>query len=216
MVIAANLFTIKHIFICRFHILHAAFYHYRPACWIVNLMPRMNFFNLQSVKSKIKKFESDEGKTEISGANGGRLGLFWSCDAGFAMNDDGSTKGNKNLFYTVPKEGSNVWVDGWVIPKYAKNTKAANYFIKYLMEKENSIANAEYAGAPTSNKEAMAELKATFEKDDDGFFPNEDFKKMYLDMMFPSDKTLKRCAIMGDFGEYYDKMTKMFIDVKAA
>jgi len=173
---------------------------------------------LTGLKNKIKKLESDEGKEEISSKNGGRLGLFWSCDAGFAMNGEGRIKGNKNLFYTVPDEGSNVWVDGWLIPKYAKNTKAANYFIKYLMEKENSIANAEYAGAPAANQKAMEELKASLEKDDDGFFAGtpSGFKAMYIEMMFPSEKTLERCAIMGDFGEFYNAMTQMFIEVKGA
>ena len=33
------------------------------------------------------------------------------------------TTGNPNLEYVIPKEGSNVWIDSWVIPKIAKHKK---------------------------------------------------------------------------------------------
>ena len=46
----------------------------------------------------------------------------------------------------VPKEGSIVWFDGWVIPKYAKNTKAASYFINFMCMSENAIRNMEEIG----------------------------------------------------------------------
>lgn len=30
---------------------------------------------------------------------------------------------NPDLEYVIPKEGSNMWIDSWVIPKNAKNKK---------------------------------------------------------------------------------------------
>ena len=47
------------------------------------------------------------------------------------------------LAYTVPEEGSNIWYDGWVIPKYARNRKAASYFINFLCRPDIALRNME-------------------------------------------------------------------------
>ncbi|MDR2202543.1 MAG: extracellular solute-binding protein [Clostridiales bacterium] len=186
---------------------------------------------LQAQAPHVYKYESDNGKIAMAeGIDDGKLGLYWSCDAGFAMNDfevetsnnscakPRPVAGNKNLWYTVPQEGSNVWVDGWIIPKYAKNVAGANLFLKFLLGDEISILNSEYAGAPGANRAAMAELKASLEEDGDGYFEGKsaEFKAMYLDMMFPSHETLQRCAVMGDFGDLADEVSLMWSnDIRA-
>lgn len=168
-------------------------------------------------KPLLKKYESDNGKMDMAedNADSGKLGLYWSCDAGFVMNNferNGiEIKGNHDLRYVVPDEGSNIWVDGWVIPKYAKNEVAANRFLKFLCTPEIARLNAEYAGAQTCNKDEMARMKADLEKDTEFFGEGEsEFKTMYLEMFFPSDETLKRCAVMSDFGSRYPDSLKMF------
>jgi len=54
-----------------------------------------------------------------------------------------------NLDYFVPKSGGNIWFDGWVIPKYAKNVLAANEFAAFLMRPENAIRVMDYIGYPS-------------------------------------------------------------------
>ena len=73
----------------------------------------------------------------------------------------------------------------------------------------------DYAGATTAVKAAAEEYKAMLEEDEDGFFEGtyEGFREMYMEMMFPSDETLKRCAIMKDYGEYNQKLDEMWMDV---
>ena len=39
---------------------------------------------------------------------------------------------NENLAFSVPKEGSNMWVDAWFIPKTCRNKKNAELFLNYL------------------------------------------------------------------------------------
>ena len=51
-----------------------------------------------------------------------------------------------HLDYEVPAEGSNVWYDGWVIPKYARNKKAASYFINYLCRPDVALRNMDACG----------------------------------------------------------------------
>ena len=43
--------------------------------------------------------------------------MLYAEDAQSAM-EEAATVG-VDLAYTIPEEGSNVWYDGWVIPKYA-------------------------------------------------------------------------------------------------
>lgn len=164
-------------------------------------------------KPVICKYEVDDGKNDmLAGTTDAWLGFFWSCDAGLIMIEDGGD----HFYYTVPKEGSNVWVDGWVIPKYAKNTKAANYFLKFINMHEYAAINFEWMGESVSVKSVMDEAKQAI-IDDDAFEADyyEGYKQMYLDMMFPPEDVLNRCGIMRDFGiKMNTELDSMWIDVK--
>lgn len=148
----------------------------------------------------------------------GSFGVFWSCDAGYVMNGEDDESPNKNLRYIVPNEGSNVWVDAFVIPKNAVNTHAANLFIQYLCEKDIAYDCMLYAGSTSAVKEAVDQYKEELENDEDGFFASApaDFKQMYMDMMFPPKEVLARCGIMRDFNEYNDDLINMWQDVKSS
>ncbi|MBR2160181.1 MAG: extracellular solute-binding protein, partial [Clostridia bacterium] len=61
------------------------------------------------------------------------LDVAWSGDAAWAVQESIDTDNGVNLNFFIPYEGTNVWFDGWVIPKYAKNVKAANEFVAYLL-----------------------------------------------------------------------------------
>ena len=108
---------------------------------------------LLSVKSGGAEWDVDNIKFEMAaGTSDVAVALMWSCDAGYVMNDyedaDGNEKeGNRDLWYVVPEEGGNVYIDAFVISKYAVNVDAANWFLKFLCLKDTAIANSEYAGA---------------------------------------------------------------------
>ncbi|NLB39342.1 MAG: extracellular solute-binding protein, partial [Clostridiales bacterium] len=68
----------------------------------------------QKADGIVKAYQVDETKDKMV-AGEAALALMWSGDAQYAINL------NENLAYSVPKEGSNVWVDGMVIPKTAPN-----------------------------------------------------------------------------------------------
>ncbi len=172
---------------------------------------------LMAQKRNVHDYEVDSAKDELlrdSNGKKGYFGLFWSCDAGYIMTGEEDDT-NKNLYYTVPEEGSNVWLDAFVIPTYSKNPDLANAFIEYLSETDIGYECMDYAGATTAVKAAAEEYKAMLEEDEDGFFEGtyEGFREMYMEMMFPSDETLKRCAIMKDYGEYNQKLDEMWMDV---
>ena len=175
-------------------------------------------------KSLLYKYEVDSGKADmLAGTTQGTLGLFWSCDSCLIMQEDGG----EHFYYEVPKEGSNVWVDGWIIPKYAGNKYAANMFLKFinLYDDENDFAmrNFDYMGASMASAEVMADAKAALEEDDGTdeesvlYDKPEWFKQMYIDMLFPPDDVLARCAVMRDFGKKWStELDSMWIDVKTS
>lgn len=164
-------------------------------------------------KPAVYKYEVDNGKEDmLAGTTEAWLGLFWSCDVLLVLNSDGGD----HFYYEVPKEGSNVWLDGWLIPKYARNEKAANYFLKFINTHEYAATNFEWMGSSMSLKSVMDEAKQALEEDDEyfeAFYPK--FKDMYIDALFPPAEVLARCGVMRDCGiKKSVDLASMWIDVK--
>ena len=111
---------------------------------------------LKALKPNISGWEADFGK-EMMTKNKTWLNLTWSGDAVWAI-DEAEAVG-VDLAYEVPREGSNIWYDGWVIPKYARNPKAASYFINYLCQPEIALRNMDAIGYVSAV--ATPEIKAT-------------------------------------------------------
>lgn len=173
---------------------------------------------LLAVKNGGAEWDVDNVKFEMAANDSNvAVALMWSCDAGYVMNDyeddNGDEQvGNRNLWYVVPDEGGNVYIDNFVISKYAVNTEAANYFLKFICLKDIAIKNSEYAGAISIVKEAYDELYTTYVEDEDGMFEgvSADWKAMFLETMFPSTETLARCGVMRDFGAGKDAVVAMW------
>lgn len=98
---------------------------------------------LVSLKDNIFGFEVDSGKNDIITGKI-KMNLAWSGDAVYSI-ETAYDEANKVLEYYVPEEGSNVWYDGWALPK-GSNRKLACAFIDFLSEPENAARNMEYIG----------------------------------------------------------------------
>lgn len=78
--------------------------------------------------------------------------------------------------YVLPEEGTNIWVDGWVIPKSAENVDNAYKWIDFMCDKEIAKMNAEYITYESPNVPAREII------DDDCKIDNamvKDFSKNY-------------------------------------
>lgn len=64
--------------------------------------------------------------------------MTWSGDAIWAIEEANAV--GVDLDYVVPKEGSNIWYDGWVIPKYAKNPVAARLLYQLYVPSGHCVA----------------------------------------------------------------------------
>ncbi|MDD5801340.1 MAG: ABC transporter substrate-binding protein [Solobacterium sp.] len=67
---------------------------------------------------------------------------------------------NEDMAYYVPKEGTNVWSDGFVIPINAKNPKLANEFINYIMSYDSAMDSSIEVGYTSANKKVVETLSS--------------------------------------------------------
>ena len=171
---------------------------------------------LKKAKKLVAGWEADFGK-EMMTKEKAYLNLTWSGDAVWAIEE--AAEVGVSLDYVVPKEGSNVWFDGWVIPKYAVNTKAARYFINYMCRPDIAIRNMNEIGyvsviASPEVLEAQSddELESTI---DASYFFGEGAENVKLNpVLYPDKSVVERCAMMHDSGARTPKMLEMWSRVK--
>ena len=98
---------------------------------------------LNLAKKNAYGFEVDSGKSDIVT---GKIDInfCWSGDAVYAL-DCAEEESDMYLNYYVPDEGSNVWFDGWVMPKGA-NKELAQEFVNFMCDPKISAQNMEYIG----------------------------------------------------------------------
>lgn len=82
------------------------------------------------------------------------LGLIYSGDATYVINE------NENMDFYLPETGSNVWSDGMVIPKNAKNPELAHEFINFVTQYEYAYDNSSYVGYTSANDDVMTDLSS--------------------------------------------------------
>ena len=62
---------------------------------------------------------------------------------------------NEDLAYSVPMEGSNIWIDPMVIPATAKNKENAEKLIDFLCRPDIAQKNCEYIWYSSPNAAAI-------------------------------------------------------------
>ena len=88
-------------------------------------------------KPLVQAYVVDQVRDKMIG-NEAALGVIYSGEALYCQQE------NPDLEYVIPKEGSNLWIDSWVIPKNAKNKENAEAFINFLCRPDIAKMNFEY------------------------------------------------------------------------
>lgn len=126
----------------------------------------------------VKGYVIDEVRDKMI-AGDTALGVIYSGEYLYCTDPE---EGNTDLEYAIPKEGTNVWYDGWVITKGAKNVDGAHKFIDFLLRAEVAKRNFDYITYPTPNK-AAKELCEDEIKNNKKLYPDDDVLdtcEMYL------------------------------------
>ena len=171
---------------------------------------------LKSAKQNIAGWEVDFGK-EMMTKEKAYINVSWSGDAVWAIEEAAAI--GMELRYHVPREGSNVWFDGWVIPKYAVNTKAAAYFINFMCMPENALRNMDeigYVSVVASPEILEAKIDSTLEEYSDlTYFFGEGADSVPVDnIQYPDRAVIERAALMRDCGNRTKSMIEMWSRVK--
>ena len=185
---------------------------------------------LKALKENAYALEVDEGKDDL--VNGHTCVYFaWSGDAVYAM--DTADESDKELFYSVPEEGSNVWFDGWCIPTTAKNPELALEFAEFISKPENVIKNMEYIGYVScvagdeifdwvtetygvDEGEYAVNLNYFFKTDEsaDDYIVNTDVLGRQFSAQYPDETVVKRCVMMNYFPtDANDRVNRMWAKV---
>lgn len=171
---------------------------------------------LKAMKPNLAGWEADFGKDMMT------KGRIWFCyawngDAVWAIEEAG--KVDVPLGFVVPEEGSNIWFDCWVIPKYAKNAKAASYFMNYICQPEIALRNMDvsgYCSAVATPEILDAVTDSTLEQTVNlGYFFGPGHDSLHVDpVQYPDKSVVDRCAIINDFLDQNDEVLSMWSRAK--
>ena len=146
-------------------------------------------------KPLVQAYVVDQVRDKMIGGEAA-IGVIYSGEAIFTQ------KENPDLVYVIPEEGTNVWIDSWVILKNAPNKENAEKFIDFMCREDIALMNFDYITYSTPNVAARELIEDEDIKNSEIAFP--DLSK-YND--------LETYVYLGEDGDYlYNELWK---EVKA-
>ena len=147
-------------------------------------------------KPLVQAYGVDDIRDKLAGGEAA-LGVIFSGEAINLM------EANEDLaFCPAPKEGTNLWMDGWVIPKNAQHVENAHKFIDFLSRPEIAAKNFEALGYSTPNTGVQALVEEDMDEDE-------------LAIAFPPPEVYLGQETYQYLGEAMDKFyTKLWLQVK--
>ena len=136
----------------------------------------------------LKGYAGDEIR-DMMVADEGTVALVYSGDAKTAIDE------NPRLAYAIPKEGSNRWVDGFVIVKDTAHMEAAQQFINFMCRPYIAVRNMTETGYTAPIPGAWSE-----------FGSNK--------IMFPTAEELERCEAFLHDGEAIKKYAAIWAEIR--
>ena len=149
---------------------------------------------LMAQKPLVEAYLVDEIRDAMI-AGDAALAVTYSGDATEAMD------ANEDLNYVVPREGSNVWFDCWVIPSCARHKKEAEKFIDFMNREDVAAMNFDYIYYGTPNQAVYRNLDEETREDE---------------TIFPPKEVLDLCEVYQYLGEDTDRVyNRLWKELKA-
>lgn len=101
------------------------------------------------------------------------VGVIYSGELLYLQEEAETLDLDYDLEYVLPKEGTNLWIDSWVIPDNAKNKENAEKWINFLCRPDIAVKNFEYITYATPNKAAFEILDPEYQENK-SVFPDTD------------------------------------------
>lgn len=116
-------------------------------------------------KPLVQAYVIDQVRDKMIGGEAA-LGVIYSGEAIYTQRE------NPDLEYVIPEEGTNVWIDSWVIPKNAQNKENAEKFIDFMCRGDIALMNFEYITYSTPNTAAKELIEDEDIKNSEIAFPD--------------------------------------------
>ncbi len=116
-------------------------------------------------KPIVQAYVVDQVRDKMIGGEAA-IGVIYSGEAIYTMRE------NPDLEYVIPKEGTNVWMDCWVILKDAPNKENAEKFIDFMCRPDIALKNFEYITYSTPNTAAWELIEEEDIKNSEIAFPD--------------------------------------------
>lgn len=139
----------------------------------------------QKKSGVVQAYVVDEVRDKMI-ANEAAIGVIYSGEALTCQ------KENPDLEYVIPKEGSNLWIDSWVIPKGAKNKENAEKFLDFLCRPEIAKKNFDYITYSIPNSEGRKLIE------------EEEYRNSTV--AFPALESLTNCETLKYLGSEADEL----------
>lgn len=116
-------------------------------------------------KPLIQAYVIDQVRDKMIGGEAA-IGVIYSGEAIYTQRE------NPDLEYVIPKEGTNIWIDSWVILKDAPNKENAEAFINFMCRDDIALMNFNYITYSTPNEAARKLIEDEEIKNSPIAFPN--------------------------------------------
>lgn len=116
-------------------------------------------------KPLVQAYVIDQVRDKMIGGEAA-IGVIYSGEAIYTQRE------NPDLVYVIPEEGTNVWIDSWVILKDAPNKENAEKFIDFMCRGDIAVKNFEYITYSTPNEAARELIEDEDIKNSEIAFPD--------------------------------------------
>lgn len=116
-------------------------------------------------KPLIQAYVVDQVRDKMIGGEAA-IGVIYSGEAIYTQRE------NPDLVYVIPEEGTNVWIDSWVILKNAPNKENAEKFIDFMCREDIALMNFDYITYSTPNEAARALIEDEAVRNSEIAFPD--------------------------------------------
>ena len=141
-------------------------------------------------KPLVQAYVIDQVRDKMIGGEAA-IGVIYSGEMLYIQNEVKDLGLDYDLKYVIPEEGTNLWIDSWVIPKNAKNKENAEKWIDFLCRPEIAKQNFDYITYSTPNKGAFDLLDADLQNNK---------------AIFPDVDSLKNCEVLKYLGDEVDDL----------
>ncbi|MGI6212825.1 MAG: ABC transporter substrate-binding protein [Anaerovoracaceae bacterium] len=139
-------------------------------------------------KKLVYKYANDSARDLLIGGSAD-IGVVWNGEVLYSQHL------NKDLDFVIPKEGTEIFIDSWCIPKNALHKSNAEKWINFTCRPDIAKKNFEYLTYSTPNETCRKNLPKKLRENK---------------ALFPSDELLSKSEVLRDIGPDADDMYSMF------